>query len=335
MNGVTGRMGTNQHLIRSILALRERGGVALASGERLLPEPLLVGRDAGKLQALADAHGIRDWSTDLDAVLGDPRYPVYFDAQITGAREAAVRGALEAGKHVYCEKPLSSDLASAIDLMRLAERSPGKNGIVQDKLFLPGLLKLRRLVDGGFFGRLLGVRIDFGYWVFEGDWQPAQRPSWNYRAEEGGGIIQDMFCHWRYVLDNLFGPVRSVSCLGTTHIAERVDERGQPYPGTADDAAYATLLLEGDVVAHVASSWATRVYRDDLLQIHVDGTEGSAVAGLRRCKLQHRGATPRAVWNPDVPQTHDFHADWVEVPDNGIFENAFLIQMFNGEIQDV
>lgn len=326
MNGVTGRMGTNQHLIRSLLAMRERGGVRLASGEALVPEPLLVGRDATKLRALAQAHGIAHWTTDLDEALADARYPIYFDALVTGARGAAVRSAIAAGKHVYCEKPLAADLATAIALMRLAESSPAKHGIVQDKLFLPGLLKLRRLVDGGFFGRLLSVRIEFGYWVFEGDWQAPQRPSWNYRADQGGGIVQDMFCHWRYVLDHLFGAVKAVSCFGVTDIPERVDEHGRPYRASADDAAYGTLLLEGDVVAQVNSSWTTRVYRDDLLQIQVDGTEGSAVAGLRQCRIQHRGATPRAIWNPDIPQPHDFRADWVEVPDNAVFDNAFLVQ---------
>jgi predicted dehydrogenase len=197
---------------------------------------------------------------------------------------------------------------------------------VQDKLFLPGLLKLKRLIDGGFFGRILSVRGEFGYWVFEGDWQPAQRPSWNYRAEDGGGIILDMLCHWRYVLDNLFGPVRAVSCLGATHIPQRVDERGRAYAATADDAAYATFEIEGGIVAQINSSWCVRVYRDELFSLQVDGTEGSAVAGLRECKIQHRATTPRPVWNPDVPSPIDFWDAWQDVPNNAVFDNGFKVQ---------
>jgi predicted dehydrogenase len=326
MNGVTGRMGQTQHLARSIVAIRRQGGIALPDGSRLLPEPVLVGRSEAKLRALAAQHGLSLWTTDLDAALSDPEAAVYFDAQVTALRPGAVRRALAAGKHVYCEKPLAPDLDTALDLTRAATAARVKHGIVQDKLFLPGLLKLKRLVDGGFFGRILAVRIEFGYWVFEGDWQPGQRPSWNYRAEDGGGIILDMLCHWRYVLDNLFGPVRAVACLGATHIERRVDEAGRPYRVTADDAAYATFELAGGIVAQVNSSWAVRVYRDDLLTIQVDGTHGSAVAGLRDCQIQHRAATPRAVWNPDVPNTHDFRADWISVPDNAVFDNAFKAQ---------
>ncbi|HET8630718.1 MAG TPA: Gfo/Idh/MocA family oxidoreductase [Thermomicrobiales bacterium] len=323
MNGVTGRMGTNQHLVRSILAIRAQGGVALPDGDRLLPEPLLLGRDAAKLQALAATHGVARWSTDLDACLADSRYPIYFDAQTTDRRADAVRAALAAGKHVYCEKPVAGDLDTALDLVRRARAAGVKNGVVQDKLWLPGLQKLKRLIDGGFFGRILAVRGEFGYWVFEGDWQEAQRPSWNYRAETGGGIILDMLCHWRYVLDNLFGGVRAVSCLGATHIPERVDEAGRPYAATAEDAAYATFELAGGVIAQINSSWATRVYRDELVVFQVDGTHGSAVAGLRECRAQHRAHTPKPVWNPDVPNPHDFRAGWQDVPDNGVFENAF------------
>ncbi len=326
MNGVTGRMGTNQHLIRSIVALREGGGVLLPDGERLLPDPVLVGRDAGKVRALAEAHGIQRWTTDLPQALQDPENPVYFDAQVTSARAPAVAMALEAGKHVYSEKPLAGDLQTAMALVRLARERGRKNGVVQDKLFLPGLRKLRHLVDSGFFGRILAVRMEFGYWVFEGDQEPPQRPSWNYRREEGGGIILDMFCHWRYVLDHLFGSVRAVSCLGVTHIPERRDERGQRYTASADDAAYATFELEGGIIAQVNSSWATRVHRDDLLSIQVDGTLGSAVAGLHDCRVQHRVSTPRAVWNPDMPGTHPYRQDWTPLPNNPPAENAFRMQ---------
>ena len=326
MNGVTGRMGTNQHLIRSILAIRSEGGLMLPNGNRLIPEPILVGRTESKLRGLAESHGVARWSTDLAECLADADDVIYFDAQTTSQRAPALREAIAAGKHVYCEKPVASTLNETMDLVRRAERAGVKCGVVQDKLFLPGLVKLKRLIDGGFFGRILSVRGEFGYWVFEGDWQPAQRPSWNYKKEEGGGIIVDMFCHWRYVLDNLFGRVKAVSCLGTTHITDRVDELGKAYKASADDAAYATFLLEGDIVAQINSSWAVRVYRDDLLTLQVDGTEGSAVAGLRSCKIQHRACTPKPVWNPDIPQSIEFFHNWQEVPDNAVFGNGFRAQ---------
>ena len=329
MNGVTGRMGMNQHLIRSIVAIRKQGGVVLANGDLLMPDPVLVGRNEAKLRALADTHGITRIATDLGAALANPDDVIYFDATLTNMRAANVRRAIEAGKHVYCEKPLAIDTAEALDLAHLAERAGVKHGVVQDKLFLPGVRKLKRLVDSGFFGRILSVRGEFGYWVFEGDWQPAQRPSWNYRTEDGGGIIADMFCHWRYVLDHTFGNVTAVQCVGATHIPERVDEQGKRYTATADDAAYGTFRLDGahgEIIAQFNSSWAVRVYRDELLSIQVDGTEGSAVAGLRGCKVQHRVNTPKPTWNPDVPNPFNFFADWQDVPDNAEFDNAFKVQ---------
>lgn len=326
MNGVTGRMGMNQHLIRSIVAIRLQGGVTLSNGDRLVPDPILVGRNVDKLATLAKAHGLERWSTNLDECLANPEDMIYFDAQLTTLRAAAVRKAIAAGKHVYCEKPIAETLDVALELARLAREAGIKHGVVQDKLWLPGLIKLKRLADGGFFGRMLSVRGEFGYWVFEGDWQPAQRPSWNYRTEEGGGIIIDMLCHWRYVIDNLFGSVRSVMCLGATHIPERFDERGKAYEATADDAAYAMFELENGVVVQINSSWCTRVYRDELLVFQVDGTHGSAVAGLRECRLQHRAMTPKPVWNPDIPSPIVFRDTWQEVPDNQVFDNAFKVQ---------
>ncbi|MEJ5297344.1 MAG: Gfo/Idh/MocA family protein [Armatimonadota bacterium] len=325
MNGVTGRMGTNQHLVRSILAIREQGGVRVGD-DTLMPDPILVGRNEHKLQTLAERHGVARWSTDLDACLANPEDTVYFDALATTQRAAAVRKALEAGKHVYCEKPLAMNLQDAMELVRLAKKAGVKTGVVQDKLFLPGFLKLKRLIDSGFFGQILSVRGEFGYWVFEGDWQPAQRPSWNYRAEDGGGIISDMLPHWRYLLDNLFGPVRSVCCLGATHIPERVDENGLRYTCTAEDAAYASFLLDGGIVAQINSLWSVRVYRDELFVLQVDGTHGSAVAGLRECKSQSRVNTPRAVWNPDIPNPINFREGWSDVPANAEFDNAFKAQ---------
>ncbi|HYF86618.1 Gfo/Idh/MocA family oxidoreductase [Azospirillum sp.] len=326
MHGVTGRMGMNQHLIRSILAIRAQGGVALSDGTRVMPDPILVGRNAEKMQELARRHGIERWSDNLDAALENRDDVIFFDAGTTQMRPTLLEKAIRAGKHVYCEKPIATNLDEALRVVRLAEEAGVKNGTVQDKLFLPGLEKLRMLRDSGFFGRMLSVRGEFGYWVFEGDWQPAQRPSWNYREEDGGGIILDMICHWRYVLDNLFGQVKSISCLGATHIPERWDETGKPYKATADDAAYAMFELEGGVIATINSSWCTRVYRDDLVTFQVDGTNGSAVAGLTDCVIQPRQGTPRPVWNPDQKQTIDFYDTWQPVPDNAVFDNGFKVQ---------
>ena len=325
MHGVTGRMGMNQHLIRSIVEIRKAGGVALKDGTRLMPDPVLVGRNAGKLEALAQAHGIARWTTDLGHALRSKSDQVFFDAASTQLRPKLLKRAIAAGKHVYCEKPVATTLAQAIDLYRAAKKAGVKHGVVQDKLWLPGLLKLKGLRNSGFFGKMLSVRGEFGYWVFEGDREPAQRPSWNYRKRDGGGIILDMLCHWRYVLDDLFGEVQSVSCLGATHIPVRWDESGRKYKATADDAAYATFQLAGGVVAHFNSSWTVRVRRDDLLTLQVDGTHGSAVAGLRRCLIQPRDATPKPVWNPDIPQPIDFFAGWREVPDE-TYDNAFKVQ---------
>ncbi|MBK3736665.1 gfo/Idh/MocA family oxidoreductase [Azospirillum brasilense] len=326
MHGVTGRMGMNQHLIRSILAIRAQGGVTLSDGSRVMPDPILVGRNAEKIRELAQRHGVERWTDNLDAALANPNDTIFFDAGTTQMRPTLLEAAIRAGKHVYCEKPIATNLEEALRVVRLAEEAGVKNGTVQDKLFLPGLQKLRMLRDSGFFGKILSVRGEFGYWVFEGDWQPAQRPSWNYREEDGGGIILDMVCHWRYVLDNLFGQVRSVSCLGAIHIPERWDEQGKRYQATADDAAYATFELEGGVIAHINSSWATRVYRDDLVTFQVDGTHGSAVAGLSDCVIQPRQGTPRPVWNPDQKQTMDFYATWQPVPDNQPTDNGFKTQ---------
>jgi len=326
MYGVTGRMGLNQHLERSIVAIREQGGVVLPSGDRVMPDPILIGRNADKLGALARQYGVERWSTDLDKALDNRDDEIFFDAGTTQMRPDLLARAMARGKHVYCEKPIATDLAAALKVCRLAKEAGVKNGVVQDKLFLPGLQKLKMLRDSGFFGRMFAVRGEFGYWVFEGDWQPAQRPSWNYRSEDGGGIILDMLCHWRYVLDNLFGEVKSVSCLGATHIPERWDEEGKRYAATADDAAYATFMLDGGVVAHVNSSWCVRVYRDDLVTFHVDGTNGSAIAGLTDCMMQARQGTPRPVWNPDEKQTIDFYAGWQKVPDNQVYDNGFKAQ---------
>jgi predicted dehydrogenase len=326
MNGVTGRMGLNQHLRRSIHAIIQQGGIQLSDSEAIMPKPILVGRSPAKLEAISKECGGLPWTTDLAATLADPAYSIYFDSQTTDRRADAVRAAIAAGKHIYCEKPVAGDVATALDLYRRAENAGVKHGVVQDKLWLPGLRKLQTLKDLGFFGKILSVRGEFGYWVFEGDKVPAQRPSWNYRAEDGGGIILDMLCHWRYVLDNLFGNVEAVSCLGATHIPTRWDEAGKPYACTADDSAYATFQLAGGVIAHFNSSWCVRVRRDDLLTIQVDGTHGSAIAGLRQCWIQPYGATPKPVWNPDIDSPLNYYDGWQKVPEQTTFDNAFKVQ---------
>jgi len=326
MHGITGRMGYNQHLVRSIVAIRDQGGVVLSNGEKLVPDPILVGRIAEKIAEVAKKHDIARTTTDISAALANPDDTIFFDAGSTQMRVGLLEQAIHAGKHVYCEKPISETMAEALSVARLAKNKGVKSGVVQDKLYLPGLRKIAMLRDSGFFGRILSVRGEFGYWVFEGDWQTAQRPSWNYRKADGGGIILDMLCHWRYVLDNLFGNVKAVSCLGATHIPSRVDEQGHTYAADADDAAYATFELEGGVIAHINSSWCVRVRRDDLVTFQVDGTHGSAVAGLTKCFTQHRVNTPRPVWNPDQPQTMRFQEQWEEVPDNQVYDNGFKAQ---------
>lgn len=326
MNGVTGRMGTRQHLVRSILAIRSQGGVKTMQEDIIMPEPILVGRNEEKLRSLAHQYGLKHFTTNLDSALSDQKNQIYFDAQTTSMRIEGVMKAIRAGKALYCEKPLSSSLEEALLLCSEATKAGLKNGVVQDKLWLPGLVKLKHLIDTGFFGKILSVRGEFGYWVFDGREQACQRPSWNYRKEDGGGLITDMLCHWRYVIDNLFGTVTSVSCLGATHIPSRIDEAGKEYQCTADDSAYASFLCENGIVCHFNSSWTVRVHREDLLTIQVDGTDGSAVAGLHKCYAQHASQTPTYVWNPDVDNPVDYYEKWKEVPSPTPPENAFKIQ---------
>jgi len=324
MNGVTGRMGKNQHLVRSVKAIMDEGGIR-HRGEILMPDPILIGRNKRKIEELAGETGIQHFSDDLDQALADKSYSVYFDSLVTGLRVQNVKKAVKAGKHIYCEKPTAADTGSALELYQICRDAGVKQGVVQDKLWLPGIIKLKRLIENGFFGKILSVRGDFGYWVFEGHTIPAQRPSWNYRKESDGGIILDMFPHWRYVLDNLFGEVKSVSCIGTTGIPERVDENGETYLATADDAVYAFFELERGIIAQFNSSWTTRVRRDDLLVLQVDGTQGSAVVGLRECLTQNYENTPRPVWNPDIPQPIDFYDGWQKAPGDD-YTNAFRAQ---------
>ena len=327
MNGVTGRMGRNQHLARSILAIREQGGVELADGTKLMPDPILTGRNEAKVKALAEEHGVERWSTDLDAALADDYNEIFFDASGTPYRVPFLEKAIAAGKHIYCEKPIATSHADSLMVAELAEAAGVKNGTVQDKLWLPGIVAFKKLKEKGFFGEILSVRGEFGYWVFTGhdEAQPAQRPSWNYRKGDGGGMIIDMHCHWRYVIDNLFGEVTDVFTLAATHLPERIDEDGKPYKCTADDSAYAMFKTRTGVVCQFNSSWDVRVRRDDLLTMQVDGTEWSAIVGLRKCWVQSAANTPRPVWNPDVDSPIDYYKDW-EVIDPGACENAFKVQ---------
>ncbi len=330
MNGITGRMGYRQHLVRSILPIRDAGGFLLEDGTRVQVEPVLVGRREGAVREIAERHGVEHWTTDVDSVMTDPSIDIYFDAQLTSLRKATLTAAMRAGKHIYTEKPTAESLEEAVELARLGQETGVTAGVVHDKLYLPGLVKLRRLVDQGFFGRILSLRGEFGYWVFEGDVQPAQRPSWNYRKEDGGGMVVDMFCHWNYVLEGILGKVDAVTAKAVTHIPTRWDEQGQEYTATADDAAYGIFEVttpDGDpVVAQINSSWAVRVFRDELVEFQVDGTRGSAVAGLRNCVAQERAHTPKPVWNPDLPVTEPFRDQWLEVPNNADLDNGFKLQ---------
>jgi predicted dehydrogenase len=328
MNGVTGRMGTNQHLIRSIKAIRDQGGLTVGDDLVIMPDPILTGRNHDKLAALAARTGVTRFTTDVDAALANPVVEIFFDASGTLQRAGFVEKAVKAKKAIYCEKPTAVETAEALRLAKLCENAGVKNGVVQDKLWLSGIRKFKLLKDQGFFGRILSVRGEFGYWVFTGEDgdQPAQRPSWNYRKEDGGGIIVDMLCHWRYVIDNLFGKVKAVSCMGATHLPKRIDERGKEYACTSDDACYATFECEDGVICQFNSSWTVRVRRDDLLTMQVDGTHGSAIVGLRDCWVQSSGITPRPIWNPDIQQPINFFEGWQKVPDATTYDNAFKIQ---------
>ncbi len=328
LNGVTGRMGTNQHLERSIHAIIQQGGVTLPDGSRVMPDPILTGRNQDKLARLAAKYNIERFSTDLDAALADPYNEIFFDASGTPHRIGFLERAIAAGKHVYCEKPTATVYQDALDVAEVAEKAGVKNGTVQDKLWLPGIRKFQLLKEQGFFGKILSVRGEFGYWVFTGEHegQPIQRPSWNYRAEDGGGMIVDMHCHWRYVIDNLFGNVTRVFCKAATHIDERMDESGKPFKCTADDSAYALFETDQNITCQFNSSWNVRVRRDDLLTMQVDGTEGSAIVGLRKCWAQHQSVTPRPIWNPDIDSPIDYYDNWTEVPDQLEFDNAFKVQ---------
>ncbi|MFW5657180.1 MAG: Gfo/Idh/MocA family protein [Bacteroidota bacterium] len=326
MNGVTGRMGTNQHLLQSIVEIIKQGGVRINDHETIMPDPILVGRNKGKLKSLCKISGIQKHTLYLDKALADPQYTVYFDAQTTSRRADAIKDAITARKHIYCETPLTSETETALELYHKASEARLKHGVVQDKLWLPGIIKLRRLIETGFFGDILSIRGEFGYWVFEGDTIPSQHPSWNYRKEDAGGIIHATLSHWRYMLDNLFGQVKSVSCIGATHIKDRINEHGNKYKSTAEDAAYTTFELDNNVIAQFNASWCTRVRKDDLLNIQVDGTKGSAVVGTRDCFIQPYAATPNVLWVPDINNQNNYFTDWQKLPEQETYDNPFKIQ---------
>jgi predicted dehydrogenase len=321
INGATGRMGTTQHMA-NLLAIAAEGGLKLENGDRLVPELLLVGRDAGRLAKLAGAHGNQRWTTKLEEALSGPEQ-IFMDCAATGDRPKRVRQAIAAGKHIFIEKPTAPTVDEAMELARLADRAGLKHGVIQDKLFLPGFAKLLALSTSGFFGRILSVKIDAGSWIFDGTEQECQRPSWNYKKSEGGGLALDMMAHWRYMIDRLVAPVTDVCALMTTAIPERVDEAGQRYAVDAEDTNYALLRMQGGAVGIITNSWATRPRRDDTMVVQIDGTKGSAVAGRFRCLTQSAADTPEAFILAARPGGVDLMAPWQEVPDAPVSKNPF------------
>ncbi len=313
VHGATGRIGSTQHLANALIPIIDEGGLALGD-DRLVPRLLLVGRDADRLAAVARAHKLTDWTTDIDAALADPAYAIFFDAAATQQRAAVLEQAIGAGKHVYCEKPVAPTAAQARALLRQAQTRGCKHGVVEDKLHLPGLQKLAALTTRGDLGRIVSFQLEFGWWVFDGTEQRCQRPSWNYRAD-GGGIFLDMYPHWRYVIETLIGRVARVASSAWTATPERVDERGERYRVMVEDSAATLVEAEGGIFGTIASSWATRVRRDDLLTLQVDGTKGSAVAGLHRCHVQSAAATP-AIAHFSVMQDigADYRQGWSQAP---------------------
>ena len=310
INGATGRMGTTQHMA-NLLAIAAEGGLKLANGDRLIPELLLVGRDAGRLAKLAAAHGKQRWTTNLEEALAGPDR-IFMDCSATGGRPKRVRQAIEAGKHIHIEKPTAPTVDEAMELARLADRAGVKHGVIQDKLFLPGFAKLMSVSKSGFFGRILSVKIDAGSWIFDGSEHECQRPSWNYKKSEGGGLALDMMAHWRYMIDRLVAPVTGVCALMSTAIPERVDESGQRYTVDAEDTNYALLKMQGGAVGVITNSWATRPRRDDTMVVQIDGTKGSAVAGRFRCFTQSAANTPEAFILAARPGGVDLMDHWRE-----------------------
>jgi predicted dehydrogenase len=325
VNGATGRIGSTQHLAGALVPIRREGGLA-AGNDRIVPRLLLVGRDAQKLAAIAAAHGLDEWSTDLDAALADPDFPVFFDAAATHQRRHVLERAIAAGKHVYTEKPVALTAADGLELLAAVRARGLRHGAVEDKQYLPGLQKLATLARAGFFGRVVGLRLDFGWWVFDGLARPSQRPSWNYTRAGGGGLILDMYPHWRYVIENIVAPIRRVVTAAATATPGRVDEAGAPYRVDVEDTATTLVELDNGAIGTITSSWATRVRRDDLMTFQVDGTGGSAVAGLHRCRVQGDADTPSIKhFNPTLDLGIDYREGWSEAPDAGPYANPYRV----------
>jgi predicted dehydrogenase len=325
VNGATGRIGATQHLANALAPIRAEGGLPVG-GDRIVPRLLLVGRDRERLAGIAESYGIGDWSTDLDAALARPDFTVFFDAAATHQRVAALGKAIAAGKHIYSEKPVAPSLAEGHALLEAAQARGLKAGAVEDKLNLPGLQKMLRLAQSGFFGRVTGFKLDFGWWVFDGTERPSQRPSWNYRKSGGGGLTHDMMPHWRYVIEGILGPIARVVAATKTAIPERVDEEGRRYAVDVDDTSVTLAELASGAVGTIICSWATRVRRDDLLTLQIDGTGGSALAGLHRCWVQSAAATSTVRrFNPDTDIGADYRSDWTEVADATAYTNPYRV----------
>lgn len=323
LNGATAQIAQLQHLGHVLVPIIDEGGLVLSNGDRAVPDILLVGRNETKLKQIAEKFGLEKWTTDLDAALANPDYQIYFDSSVTMGRETRLKKAIAAGKHIYTEKPIANSLEEARSVLKAAEDAGICHGVMSDKIFLPGLRKLKRLLESDFVGRIISVKLEFGWWIFDGHDAPGQRPSWNYQKKDGGGLVLDMFPHWCYVLNHLFGGVESIYCQTDTHIPERVDEDGKAYAVDVEDTANALLTLKGGVPAQLLTTWATRVRRDALVIIHVDGTEGSVVATTHKCWSQSMDNTPRLRMDSVKGQTDNLFEQWGEEPDFEPFQHSF------------
>jgi predicted dehydrogenase len=324
LNGATSRIGSTQHLKNALAPIRAEGGL-IVGADRVMPRVLLIGRDADRLAALAREHGVES-ATDLDTALADPAYEVLFDAAVTHRRQATLEKAIAAGKHIYSEKPVAASVTDGRALMAAMEARGLKHAAVEDKQYLPGLRKLAALAQSGFFGRVVGFRLEFGWWVFDGIEEPCQRPSWNYRKSAGGGLILDMYSHFRYMIENILGPIERVACAAATAVPERVDEHGERYAVDVEDHSATLVALRSGAVGSVLASWATRVRRDDLMTFQIDGTYGSAVAGLHRCCAQSVADTPKvAAFNPMIDLGIGYASRWQQVPGAGPYPNPYRV----------
>lgn len=328
LHGATGGVCSFQHLRNALVPIIAEGGLDVG-GEKILPRLLLVGRNRERLARVAAENGGLEWTDDLSAALANADYPVFFEAAATHLRLDALRRAIAAGKHIYAEKPVAPTVREGVALLRAAQARGVKHGAVEDKLFLPGFRKLRQVVEDGFLGRVIGFQIAFGWWVFDGIGAESQRPSWNYREEAGGGLILDMHPHWRYVIEGVLGPIARVAALAWTGQTERADEAGGRFSVDVEDNAHTLLELESGARGAIFSSWSTRVRRDDLVTFQVDGTGGTAVAGLRRCWKQAAGETPAVRGflmgrDPDAMDVSvDYRAGWEEEPDCYPYKNPY------------